>query len=422
MELQRFLVRSRRFAADDPALQGALAALYETAERPHCMCVAGGVPMYVAKHRLFVVKRMPESGPSHHPECPSFEPGAETSGLGELLGESVIEHAPDSVELWVDFPFSHRPGRATTRGDVPPLAEIHCPRRRMSLLAVMHFLYERAGFNRWYPAMEGLRNQAVLCKYLAEAAREVTVKGECLNDRLYVPEPFNPDARAEIAARRRDKLAFLVAPEDDASFKMALILGEFKAAEASPSGRRIWIRHMPDAPLLIDEKAWRRAMRAYGPLLQARDIDAERKPRVLVAALVFAKRELTYQIDTLSMMLTTDRWIPIDGVHELPLVERLCDERRSFLKPLRYDARNAAAFPNVLLLDAIDERGRPVPLHVLSAFAGSNERAAKLGAIRALGDSAWMWHTERDIPALPVPVRYRKRVPDSGLQQTAAAS
>jgi hypothetical protein len=40
----------------------------------------------------------------------------------------------------------------------------------MSLRALLHFLYERAGFNRWYPAMEGRRNQGVLHKYLCEAA------------------------------------------------------------------------------------------------------------------------------------------------------------------------------------------------------------------------------------------------------------
>lgn len=412
MEPQRFFLGGRRFLADDTALQDTLAAIHETAERPRCMCVAGGVPMYVAKHRLFVIKRMPESGPSHHPTCPSFEPDAGTSGLGELIGESVIENSPDAVELRVNFPFSHVPGRAVSRANTPPPVEIHAPRRRMSLLAVLHFLYERAGFNRWYPAMEGLRNQGVLCKYLAEAAREVTVKGECLNDRLYVPEPFNPDLRAEIAARRREKLAFLTAPEAGASFKMAILIGEFKAVETSLSGRKVWIRHMPDAPLLIDDRAWERVARAYGPLLQARDADAGRKPRLLVAALVYARREWTYQIDTLSLMLTTDRWIPVEGIHELPLIELLCEQQRSFLKPLRYDARSASAFPNVLLLDATDGSGRPIPLHVLSAFAGPAERAARMRAIRALGDNAWVWHTDRDIPALPGPERHPRRAPD----------
>ena len=33
-----------------------------------------------------------------HPTCPSFEPEPGMSGLGELVGEAIIEHSPDQVE------------------------------------------------------------------------------------------------------------------------------------------------------------------------------------------------------------------------------------------------------------------------------------------------------------------------------------
>ena len=421
MEGQRFLVKGRTYLWSDPALQDALANLYDTPERPRCLCAPGGIEMYIAKHRDYVIKRMPDTGHNHHPTCPAYEAEPGTSGLGELLGESVIEHSPESVELRVDFPFARVPGRALPRGDPVPVAEVHASWHRMSLLAVMHFLYERAGLNRWYPAMEGQRNQGVLCKYLLEVAEQVKVKGDRLSDRLYVPEPFSANAKAEIAERRRRKLAILQAPQDKGQFKMALVIGEFKDAEALGFGHRLWIKHLPDAPLFIDNKAWEKAERAYGSLLQARDVDAERKPRVLLAALVYAKREQTYQVDTLSMMLTTARYVPIEGVHELALVERLCDERRSFLKPLRYDASSAAMFPNVLLLDALDAHGKPSALHVVSSFADPKERAVKEQVLNALGEGAWAWYTDREMPEFPRPARYAKRMDPQAPPAIAAA-
>ncbi len=45
-----------------------------TPERPRCMCQRGGIEMYVAKHRLYVVKRMPDTGHQHHATCVSYEP------------------------------------------------------------------------------------------------------------------------------------------------------------------------------------------------------------------------------------------------------------------------------------------------------------------------------------------------------------
>ena len=398
MEEQRFSIKGRTYTSRDPALQDALARVYDGPERPRCMCQRGGIEMYVAKHRLYVVKRMPDTGHQHHARCASYEPELGQSGLGELIGESIIEHSPESVELRVAFPLARVPGRAFVRRAAQEPAEINAARHRMSLRAVMHFLFQRAGFNRWYPAMEGKRTQGVIHRYLMEAAEGIRTKGVTLSERLYIPEQFHEQRRTEIAERRRSKLAVLQSPEDDVQFKMALVIGEYKGEEASPLGRKVWLKHMPDAPLFIDAKAWERIERAYGDLLDSRDADTKTKQRVVICALIYAKREHIYQIDTASFMLTSEHWIPIEGTHEVDLIEALTQQRRRFVKPLRYDARSAASFPNVLLLDT---GTKPAPLHIVSASLGPQDRAAKEKALKALGDTAWVWNTDKKMPPLP---------------------
>ena len=405
LELTRYSISGRTYTCADPQLQDGLSRVYGASERPRCMCVPGGVEMYIAKHADYVVKRMPDTGHLHHPTCPSFEPEPGSSGLSELIGEAIIEHSPDQVEVRTDFAMSRMPGRAVPRGEaLPDPAEIHAPRKRMSLRALLHYLYERAGFNRWYPAMEGRRNQGVLHKYLCEASKGVLLKGATLEERLYVPEPFRSEFKEEIGERRRRKLALLLSPEDAVQFKMAIVVGEYNGCERATFGRRIGVRHMPDVSLCIDSKTWERVERSYGAILQARDADVNHKPRVMIAALIYAKREHVYHVDTISMMLTTDSWIPLDGLHELPLIEALQHEQRAFLKTLKYDARTAAAFPNVLLLDC----GKaPVPLHVVSPFADAKERAIKERAVANGGSPTWVWYSDREMPALPAPARSR---------------
>lgn len=271
MDLQRLSIKGRVVMENDPRLQDVLGEIYETPERPRCLCVPGGVEMYVARHRQFVVKRMPDTGNRHAPVCSSYEPEAQQSGLGELLGEAVLEREPGRVDLRVDFPWTRTTGRSVARAEPQEIAEVAVARRQMSLRALMHFLFERAGFNRWSPAMQGKRNQGVLCKYLLEAAEDVSVKGVPLRERLYVPEPFNEATKAYAAKGRREKLAML-RPRDGRS-PLALVIGEFKVSEASGRGRRIWIRHMPDAPLLTTARTWERIERTYAPLFEARDAD-----------------------------------------------------------------------------------------------------------------------------------------------------
>ena len=267
----------------------------------------------------------------------------------------------------------------------------------MTLRAVTHFLFERAGFNRWTPAMSGKRNQGVLCKYLLETAAEIEVKGKSLAERLYVPEPFSESAKADIAQRRRAKLAVL--QPHDGQAPLALVIGEFKTCERGDNGCRIRIRHMPDAPLLMESRAWDRLARTYAALLEARDADSGHPVRLVMAALIHARREFTYEIDAASLMLVSEQWIPVEGVHELPLIDALIAQRRRFLKPLRYDAKAAATFPNALLLDC---GATPVPLHLTSEFTSPKDRALKEKAIHASEKSGpWHWHTALPIPPLP---------------------
>ena len=72
-------------------------------------------------------------------------------------------------------------------------------------------------------------------------------------------------------------------------------------------------------------------------------------------------------------MLTTEQWVPVDGAHELSLMHALVSQRCRLVKPLRYDARDVAVFPNALLPDV---GAVPVPRHVVSAFIAPKDSAA----------------------------------------------
>jgi hypothetical protein len=158
---------------------------------------------------------------------------------------------------------------------------------------------------------------------------------------------------------------------------------------------------MPDAPLLASNRLWDRTERVFGPLFEARDADTGVGVHLMMAALIRARREQTYEVESLSLMLTSEHWIPVEGVHELPLIQALVAQHRRFLKPLRYDTRRVSEFANALLLDA---GPAVVPLHLLSTFMNPAERLAKERAIAAGGAAAWVWRTEDAMPPLPAPL------------------
>lgn len=408
MMAQEIYVKGRTFQSSDPELQAALAAIHETPERPRCLCVEGGVDLYISKRSTgFHLARMPGTGNQHHPTCPDYEPSPSVSGRGALMGDAIVEKSAELLEVHIGFALSKGTGKAIPRGEPTPPKDVHSAKRRLSLLSVLHLLYEDARLNRWYPGMEGMRNQGVLSKYLSETAEHLLVRGEPLSRRLFVPEPFSSERKDEIAARRREKLAFLHSTRGGTEFPFGLIVGEFKEVQAGTAARKVIVKHMPDTPLHIEDKAWERAERVYRGLLEARDADVAHKPRIIMAAVIYAKRENLYQIERLSLMLVSDQYVPLNDTHELPLLDKLQAERRVFLKPLQYDSPSSAAYANFILLDARTDGGSDIPLHILSPFADPKDQSSKASAIAKLGPTAWVWRTDEGIPPLPPARRFR---------------
>lgn len=76
--------------------------------------------------------------------------------------------------------------------------------RRLSLRALLHFLWNEAGLTKWTSAWADKRHWWNIRWHLIEAARTMIVKGGPLSDMLLVPEPFRAANKEAIepAARR----------------------------------------------------------------------------------------------------------------------------------------------------------------------------------------------------------------------------
>ena len=405
-----YLVGNVRLNASDPRLQQLLAAAYTRNTPPLCLCRPNGVPMYIARYKEFVVKRLPESGKDHHPKCSSFDQAPAESGLGEILGDAVIERSPDRVEVRLGFSLTRRVGRPFPAEDPHrPKTEVTATRRSIGLRGLVHLLFQRAGLNNWYPRMQGKRSWYVVRRYLHEAAVEIEAKGHRLADLLYLPEPAQPDDVEGIVRRRARAFAKLLAPAEGIQFRLMLVLGELKDFSPTEIDHRVLLKHMPDCPLYMERKAGDRFKKMFEPEYEAweHQRSAERagdaaatRLRFLFVGLVYAKREGVYVVDTASLQLTSMTWVPLDHPYEQQLVDLLTLQQRRFLKPLRYESRQGASFPNAVLLDAGEHE---VALDIVSPFMPEKERIAKEHAIGERSPPGWVWQMQsgEELPVLP---------------------
>jgi hypothetical protein len=403
-------IAGRRFEVGARGFAEAIADAHASHRRPRCMCLVHGVEMYVARlggpNGGYIVKRMPDTGSHHAPDCPSYEPPADLSGLAQVMGSAITEDpATGETTLKLDFPLTKMPGRS----QMPPAGAI-CDSvasdgTRLSLRGLLHYLWDQAELTRWHPGFAGKRTWATVRRHLLQAAEHKLALGGALGARLYVPEPFSVEERAAINARRLAQWQRAAAPPGKPQ-QLMLLIGEVKEILPAGFGFKAIVKHSPDQAFLLDEQLYRRLGRRFEPELalwgSAEDIH-------MLMIGTFAVKGGTPHIVELSLMPVTGQWLPIEDAYDRELVGRLVREARTFIKSLRFNLTAPDCIPSAILLDTGDT---PMPLRVVrSSGEASPANVGRWGSESSGG--GWWWNPEHEQPP-PLPVRVGARPAKEG--------
>ena len=340
----------RRFETVSRGFADAIALAHAAYQRPRCMCLVEGVEMYVA--RLgdgYIVKRMPDTGSHHAPDCPSYEPPAEFSGLGQVLGSAITEDsATGETTLKLDFPLTKMPGRST----MPPTGgeggSVSSTGTKLSLRGLLHYLWDQAELTRWHPGFASKRTWATVRRHLIQAAEHKLARGDALRARLYVPEPFSIEERDAINARRLAQWQTAVSAPGKAQHLMLLIC-EVKEIVPARYGFKAIVKHVPDQAFAIDEQLYRRLARRFEAELAL--WGASDDIHMVMIATFGVSRAGVPAIHELCLMPATRQWLPVEDGFEKQLLDKLVGESRAFVKGLHYNLGKGDRIASAALTD-----------------------------------------------------------------------
>jgi hypothetical protein len=393
-----YLVDGQRYGPDGHGLERALAAAYDDRIRPLCLCCDPPISVYITRlGETFVLKRMPFTGSKHAVGCPHYEPPAELSGLGEVLGTAISEDPDTGVtHLRVGFSLSKGAPRAVVSGTGQDRGSVRSDGTRLSLRGLLHFLWHEAELTRWQAGFAGRRPWAVVRSHLLAAATRMNLRGAPLSDALYVPEAFSVAKRDEISARRMRRLANGLHRRGNAQPLMVLI-GEVKEIVPTRFHFKAMIKHAPDQAFLLDSQLHRRMVTHLERELSL--WSASEALRMMLVATFGLNQSGLPSIEELALMPVTSHWIPIEDSFDLQLVDRLVFDRRSFVKPLGNTLTGAKLAASAILLDTVDP---PSVLRVDRSEVASPLSVATGGALLGVNALLWNWRAGQEpMPALP---------------------
>jgi hypothetical protein len=375
-------------STESPAFQAKLLHAYATRSRPRCLCVAGGVEMYTSRQDDVVsLKRLPGTGSQHAPSCASYEIPLDASGLGRLLG-SAIRRDP----WWGDSKLSLAFSLSTRRRNLDTTVRQavgdtgHGTTQRLSMLGMLHYLWDQAELTHWHPSFSGRRPWAVVRKRVLDAASQMHASRRPLGELLHAPESFVED-RAHAARERRRKF-FATA---QAERRLALVLGELKSIYRSRDAWRLAIRHMPELPILLDDGMYRKAQARFAPELELWHADDRVRLLALVAVSVGALGAL--QATSLCLSCASSEWLPFSDQAEWSLLTVLLAEQRSFIRALPYGLAPPAGPARVPCAFLTDTAQGSQPLFI-DQRNGRDDSGQE--------PEAWTWNwLDEEMPSLP---------------------
>ncbi|QTJ71395.1 DUF1173 domain-containing protein (plasmid) [Rhodococcus sp. ZPP] len=400
--MSTYQIGSETIPAHSEGLQDVLIRARAAGMRPRCLCTQSGVEMYLAKvGGRYIVKRMPGSGAEHQAGCESYEPPPELSGLGQVQGSAITEDAADGeTTLRLGFSLSKTGGKAAPDMSGGGSDSVTTDGTKLTLRAMLHYLWEEAGFNKWVPAMAGRRNWPVIRKYLLEAASGKNAKGKGILESLYVPEPFSLDHKAEITGRRMQQM-MAVASAGTGRRKLLLAVGEVKDIAATRFGHKIILKQVADCPFMINDDLHKRMLKRFEVELGL--WDAVEGSHLMVIGTFAVGRTGVASFEELSLMVVTENWIPFESTFDKMVIDAMTTANRPFVKGLRY---NLAAPVPLASIVATDAAPGPTALYIIAPDTDDEQIAVVDELAEDSSLASWIWNAGLDpMPELPGPAQ-----------------
>ena len=409
------------------AFQEKLAEYHGTGQRPRCDCRSGGKHLELQIRRLpsqrLILALMQNSGSLHNPTCLFYVSNPQRSGQAAYVPGVIEQRRDGTMLLRLTHDLRIGPKVSAAQSDASAVSldlqgrKGRAERRAMTPLGLLHVLWEQARLNKWHPGFAGKRQPWRLIKWLADAADNIQCGQVQLTEQLatVVPGAAKHGSAFHDFAKGSEKKRHLV------------LVGIVKSIDPEERGeRRVNLDGGWQYSLFLRGAAPRldAMFQSYPYAANLMRTPFNERNGCVVALFLVTVRAAKYKdrpvinadIVAGALMETTADLIPVASNLELQVADKLVAERRTFIKPLRYDSSRNLVFPDFELLDAGVEHGLPMEVFGRSdeEYALRREEKSQYYSEIYGSDRWWAWIAAgpraTEMPNLPPKVYLRHEI------------
>ncbi|MFM0027460.1 DUF1173 family protein [Paraburkholderia madseniana] len=359
-----------------------------------CRPSPGDTPLRLVVRRygaLFHLARWPDEGYRHdRDKCTFFaEPGPTEESPGRA--HDAIRNTPAGLNAKLDVSLSVRTVGTVTRG--ASTGASRSTRRSAPLLGFLQRIWMDAGVNQWAGGTQ--RNWGTCNAQILALVGDGKMNGKPIQDVLYVMRRYEEAAQATLKAEFD---AFLNRIQTTpAVSERGIVIAEIKSIDPSKYGFVIKIRQTFEtfftSKQLIEDAA--RSFRHAWPMIGKADA------RVVAVLVLERTKDGNLRVIDLAVQLCNKSFIPCDSSYEVAMANRLVEERRRFIKPMRLDDGDVM-LPDFRLTDTSPETAIEVyGMESNDAYLIRKAQKQALYAERKLPCAEWIPPAPLSTVALP---------------------
>lgn len=293
---------------------------------------------------LFHLARWPDDGHRHDRDSCSFfaEPGPTEESPGRA--HDAIRNTPAGLNAKLDVSLSVRTvGTVKRSGSTGTSGS---SRRSAPLLGFLQRIWMDAGLNQW--AGGAPRNWGTCNAQILALLGDGKMNGKPIQDVLHVMRRYEEAAQATLKAEFEAFLGRI--QTTPAVSERGIVIAEIKSVGPSKYGFVIKIRQTFESffasSQLVDAAAT--SFRHAWPMIGNPDA------RVVAVLVLERTKDKNLRVIDLAAQLCNNSFIPCDSGYEVAMANRLVEERRRFVKPMRLDDGDVM-LPDFRLTDTAPE-------------------------------------------------------------------
>lgn len=355
------------------------------------------------------------SGGQHRHDCRFYSVWPDDTSASAYSSGVVRVNDDGTFSITLPVGLSRQNGTDKPASDVNPARHPRTGKSKpsMSLLGLGHFIWQQAEINTWKPqyVKNRPRNALWLASRINGMAQNIRVSRLTLADVLLV------SAAGEGTQKQANQQRVRYATENKKRL-MAIALLKADAEDgyaALQTGRLSLSSPLGFPKLNVSSNTFRACERSFGSELNAWKAGhkvvaiVETEPPTLRFERINGRNVPITEAEVIgiALMCVTPRFIPVDSGYEAIIESRLCEEERSFIKPLRFDAENDT-LPDFVLTDVDGKESVPMEVFGMNTGEYIARRDAKTEFYnREYGpDGWWSWdatlkNAEEKIPPFP---------------------